>query len=400
MDNLFSHNLQSLVIAMVIVASIPALLPRLVVPIVVLEIITGALIGPQALGLVHPHQITNFLAHFGLGLLFLMTGFEMDPSKLKGEPIRNAVLGWLMSITIAFIIANSLYRFGLTKNIALTATAISTTAISAMLPILRDSGQLSPPYGPYVLSAGLMGKIGPLLFLAVISSDRDPFKEILLTVFFLAGAIIAFFILQKLNGSHLSKIIGKTMHTSVQFPMRLAMCALILLVSLSEYLKIDTALGAFVAGLLLRAIIHSDYDEDISARFDGVASALLIPIFFLISGTRLDIPSLIANREAMFMIPVYSVLMLVVRGAPALLLYRSSLNVKQRFRLALHSSTQISLVVVITDIGIGKGLISSMQGAQLVGGSILTILIYPIIAEMIFRNSEIYTANTDTSYKI
>jgi len=180
----------------------------------------------------------------------------------------------------------------------------------------------------------------------------------------------------------------------------LAMCALILLVSLSEYLKIDTALGAFVAGLLLRAIIHSDYDEDISARFDGVASALLIPIFFLISGTRLDIPSLIANREAMFMIPVYSVLMLVVRGAPALLLYRSSLNVKQRFRLALHSSTQISLVVVITDIGIGKGLISSMQGAQLVGGSILTILIYPIIAEMIFRNSEIYTADTDTSFKI
>jgi hypothetical protein len=43
MNNVFSHNLQILVIAMVIVASIPTLLPRLIGPLVALEIIIFAI---------------------------------------------------------------------------------------------------------------------------------------------------------------------------------------------------------------------------------------------------------------------------------------------------------------------------------------------------------------------
>jgi hypothetical protein len=76
MDNLFSHKLQTLVIAMVIVASIPTLLPRLIGPLVALEIIIFALyfLHARALALAQPHQITNYLTHFTLGLVFLMTG--------------------------------------------------------------------------------------------------------------------------------------------------------------------------------------------------------------------------------------------------------------------------------------------------------------------------------------
>ena len=76
-----------------IVAGIPALLPRLPLHGVVLEIVLGVIIGPQVLGLVHPSLTLNFLANFGLGMLFLMAGFEMDPTVLRGRPIRNALTG-------------------------------------------------------------------------------------------------------------------------------------------------------------------------------------------------------------------------------------------------------------------------------------------------------------------
>jgi Kef-type K+ transport system membrane component KefB len=69
-------------------------LPGLPVPGVVLEVVLGAIIGPQVLGIVHPGETLNFLANSGPGMLFLMAGFEMNPAVLRGRPIRNALAGW------------------------------------------------------------------------------------------------------------------------------------------------------------------------------------------------------------------------------------------------------------------------------------------------------------------
>jgi Kef-type K+ transport system membrane component KefB len=74
-----TENLIVVVLAMAIAAGIPVLLRRLPLRGVVIEIVLGAVIGPQVLGLVHPGTTMNFLADFGLGMLSLMAGFEMDP---------------------------------------------------------------------------------------------------------------------------------------------------------------------------------------------------------------------------------------------------------------------------------------------------------------------------------
>jgi hypothetical protein len=78
----------------IVAAGIPALIPRLQVPGVVLEIVIGVIVGSQVLGWVYPGVALNFLANFGVGMLFLAAGFEMDPDVLRGAPIRNAVAGW------------------------------------------------------------------------------------------------------------------------------------------------------------------------------------------------------------------------------------------------------------------------------------------------------------------
>src|SRR5271166_3230739 len=102
MEHVSTENLIAVAITIAIAAGIPALLPRLPLPGVVLEIVLGVIIGPQVLGLVHPHVTLNFLANFGLGMLFLMAGFEVDPAILKGRPLRNAVWGWALTLIIAF----------------------------------------------------------------------------------------------------------------------------------------------------------------------------------------------------------------------------------------------------------------------------------------------------------
>jgi len=80
------------------------------------------------------------------------------------------------------------------------------------------------------------------------------------------------------------------------------------------------------------------------------------------------------------MVAGYGLLMLIARGVPALLLYRRDLSRDQRIALALHSGMQLSLVVAITSIAVGHGEMPGDQGAALVGGGILTLLLFPALA--------------------
>jgi Kef-type K+ transport system membrane component KefB len=162
LDQVSSVNLIAVAIVMAVAAAIPALWPRLPVPGVVLEIVLGAIIGPQILGIVHAGVALNFLAGFGLGMLFMIAGFEMDPAVLRGRPIRNALIGWVITAGIALAAGAILYATGLARAPILTALALSTTTIGALIPVLRDIGVLGPPDGPMVLAAGAIGEAAPV----------------------------------------------------------------------------------------------------------------------------------------------------------------------------------------------------------------------------------------------
>ncbi len=386
MDEINATNMVAVALAMVIAAAVPAVFPRLPVPSVVLEIALGALIGPQVLGIVHPGERLNFMADFlGLGMLFLMAGFEMDPAVLRGRPIQNALFGWGMSAVIALGAAMLLKMLGVASAPLFTALALTTTTIGTLLPMLRDSDLLAPPYGPMLLAAGTIGEVGPIIALSIVQAkDRAPHQALLMIVF-AACAAGAVALAQRASSGPLDKIVRRTMTTSGQLPVRLAMCALILLGVLSEQLQVEVVIGAFVAGALTRAALVRQHDEAMKARLDGAGSAFLVPIFFVTSGVRLDVASLFASPIALTTAALYAGLMLVARGAPALLLYRDDLNLRQRLGLALHSGTQLSLVVAIAAIAVRHGTMPPAQGAALVGGGILTTILFPPLARVFLR---------------
>ena len=385
MEHVSTENLIVVAITMALAAGIPALLPRLPLSGVVLEVVLGVIIGPQVMGLVHPHLTLNFMANFGLGMLFLMAGFEMDPTVLSGRPIRHAVVGWALSAVIAFGAAGLLTQAGLASGWLLTGLALTTSSIGSLLPMLRDAGLLSPPYGPMVLAAGAIGEAAPVIVLSlVLAQGRAPLQAMIMLAF-AAGGIGAVIMASRASSGYLATIIARTMGTSGQLPMRLAICVLILLAVLSEQLQIDMVLGAFVAGAMVRAALDRRHDEAVSARLDGLGSAFLVPIFFVTSGVHLDVASLFSDPMALMTMPLYAALMLVARGLPALVLYRADLPSSQCIGLALHSGTQLSLVVAITGIAVHRGLMPGAQGAALVGGGILTTVLYPAIAQRILQ---------------
>ena len=92
------RGLGSLLGAVVVVAAAPivvAFLPGRV-PQVVLLIAGGIVIGPEVLELAEPDDITLF-ANLGLGFLFLLAGYELDPSLLRERAGTTAIVAWVIS---------------------------------------------------------------------------------------------------------------------------------------------------------------------------------------------------------------------------------------------------------------------------------------------------------------
>jgi hypothetical protein len=89
-------------------------------------------------------------------------------------------------------------------------------------------------------------------------------------------------------------------------------------------------------------------------------------------------------------------LFLVVRGAPAMLLYRGALGARDRAALAFYSATELPLVVAITTIATDTGNMKSSTAAGLVGAAMLSTLVFPFVA-MALRRGRVETERGDPS---
>jgi Kef-type K+ transport system membrane component KefB len=160
-------------LAIVVVAALAAaiaglLARRFLVPVVVLEIAGGILIGPEVLGLVEGDEFIKFFASLGLGMLFFFAGYEIDFERIRGEPLKLAIVGWLLSLAIAYAVGGLLAAAGIVLSLLFTGSALASTAIGTLIPILRDSGELKTRFGSYLLAAGAAGEFGPILLVTLL----------------------------------------------------------------------------------------------------------------------------------------------------------------------------------------------------------------------------------------
>ena len=116
------------------------------------------------------------------------------------------------------------------------------------------------------------------------------------------------------------------------------------------------------------------------SKVTAVGYGLLIPFFFVTSGMAFDLDALTSSSSALLKLPMFVVLFLVVRGAPAILLYRRIFEARDRLALAIYSATELPLVVAITTIAVHEGHMRSSTAASLVGAAIVSALVFPLIA--------------------
>ena len=98
-----SESFLTVVVVAALAAFVSGLVsPRLTLPVVVLEIVFGILVGPELLGLAESDDFLAFFSNLGLGMLFFFAGYEIDFERIRGSPLRLAALGWVLSLVLAY----------------------------------------------------------------------------------------------------------------------------------------------------------------------------------------------------------------------------------------------------------------------------------------------------------
>ncbi|MGZ5009122.1 MAG: cation:proton antiporter [Methylobacter sp.] len=351
-------------------------------PVVVLEIVLGILIGPHVFGLGSPDGMTGTLGNLGLTFLIFLVGLEIDFDKIRGKPLSLAVSGWLISFFLAMVCMFFFSAIGLIQTPAiLAATALSTTALGVLAPILRDRGELNTDFGKYLVATAAIGEFGPLVIISLLLiPTNNTFLHTLFIVTFIIVALAVANIALHMRSSSLIDKLAHTMQSSGQLPVRVCILLQVLLVTLAAQFGLNIVMGAFTAGMVAGlAIKGSKEGELLRQKLDAIGYGFLIPIFFIVAGMKFEISALWSSPLAPIQVALLACLLVLIRGVP-LFLYKEELTPEEKMPFVFYSATGLPLIVIISEIGVSSGLMPPDRASILVSAGMVSVLLFPMLA--------------------
>jgi Kef-type K+ transport system membrane component KefB len=378
-----ARGLDTLLLAAIVAALAPVLvdlLPWPRIPQVVVLLAGGVLIGPEALGWGDRAEI-DLLANVGLGFLFLLAGYELDPHLFRERPGRLAMVGWLVTLVLATALVGVLAAAGFVHAFVPVALGLTTTALGTLLPILHDNDMLGGRFGRYLMAAGAVGELFPIIAIALFLGASSKFVALGSLVAVGVLAVVLSLAPRLVRGNQLERILREGQRSTSQTTVRLTVLLLLLLLVIAQEFGLDVVLGAFLAGMVLRRWAPGDVHA-LEGKLDAIGYGFFIPLFFVASGMSLDVRSI---AKAPGRLAAFFLLLLVIRGAPSLVLYRHALTAVRRVQLMFVAATTLPLLVALTEIGLRNGTMLRENAAAVVGAGALSVLVFPMVAVMIER---------------
>ena len=381
----------AVIAAVALIAPLVVGLTGLRLPAIVLEILLGIVVGPQVLGWASFDRPVEVMSMFGLAFLLLLAGLEIDFDRLRGRLLKTTSLGYVISFALALVVGFGLKGADLVKSPLLAAVILSATGLGIILPILKDAGQTSTPFGQVVVAGASIAEVTPIVFLSLFFSGESGglgSKLVLLIGFFVFVVAIGLSIVGAERSMRLSSTLLRLQDTTAEIRVRGAFLLLALFVVLASKFGLEAILGAFLAGATLKLV---DRDESMTHAFfhhklEAAGFGVFVPFFFVSTGIKLDVSSLFASGSALARVPIILAALLLVRGLPALV-YTTFGTTRQLVGAGLLQATSLSIPVVAGQIGVDLGLIRPINYVALVAAGLISVIVFPLVALTLLRES-------------
>ena len=367
--------------------------PRVRLPSIVLEIVLGIVIGPSGLGWVAPDLAVSILALVGLAFLLFLSGLEIDFERLRGRILRLTSIGFAVSFAIAIVLGLGLKAGGFVKSPLFVAIVLVASSVGVLVPVLKDSGDISSSFGQLVIAAASIAEFGSIVLLSLFFSGKGSTSTagtlILLVGFGLVVLLVGLAIAGVEHSLSLDRVLRRLQDTTAEIRVRAAFVLLIGFTALADTVGFETILGAFAAGALLSLI---DRDKamthpELRVKLEAVGFGVFIPVFFVASGVRFDVHALLASASTVARVPLFLLAIYLARGLPSLL-YVGLLGRSRSLIAGVLQSTSLTFIVAATQIGLGLGVVSRASAAGLVAAGLLSVAISPTVGLVLLRRRQ------------
>ncbi len=286
-----SHLAESILLVIGVSIVIVALFARLRLPSVVGFILTGAVIGPYGLGWASEAEAIKLLAEFGVALLLFSLGVEFSIDKLI--QLRHYVLragaAQVALTAVVSAVGAGLLGFNLAQAVALgMIISLSSTAVGVKL--LKQREELDSTHGRFAVGVLLFQDIMAPIFMAIL-----PFlTQIQERGLPLVGAKLVFTVVGVVGVYFLARLIvpallrWMTASDLREIPVLGSIFIALLMSYITQSLGLSSALGAFVAGVI---ISETPYSHQITANITPFRDSFLA-LFFISVGMLVDLPYL------------------------------------------------------------------------------------------------------------
>jgi len=357
------------------------LAPRLRLPSVVLEIVAGIVVGPSVLGWVEIDQTIEVVSLVGLAFVLFLAGVEIEFDHLKGRVLRLAAGGWVLSFGIALVVGFGLSGAGLVETPVLVAIILCATSLGVIVPVLKDAGEISSPFGQLMVAAASIADFGAIILLSLFFSGEGGIGStlVLLGLLSLLGVVVYVTLRGAGRSQRIRQDLLRLQDTTAQIRVRGAIVLMVGFAAVAEAFGLEAILGAFAAGAIISLV---DRDEQMlhpafRRKLESVGFGVFIPVFFVASGIRFDLNALLDDPANLAMVPIFLAALVVVRALPALL-YRSLVGARRTVAGGLFQSTSLPFIVAATAIGLELGLLDAAESSALIAAGLLSVLAFPV----------------------
>ncbi|MCC3691363.1 monovalent cation:proton antiporter family protein [Staphylococcus capitis] len=387
----------SLVIVVVAAFLTPIIVNRLNInflPVVVAEILMGIVIGHSFLNIVERDSVLNILSTLGFIFLMFLSGLEIDFKAFKKDSrsrqgknkqeknlpshlnLALTVFGFIMLISI--ILAYAFKWLGLVDDVLLMVIIISTISLGVVVPTLKEMNIMRTTIGQFILLVAVLADLVTMLLLTVYGAINGHGGSTI----WLTGILIVFTIIFYILGGVFKRMsfLQKLMDGTTQIGIRAVFALIILLVALAEGVGAEYILGAFLAGVVVSLL---NPDEEMVEKLDSFGYGFFIPIFFIMVGVDLNIPSLIKEPSLLLIIPVLIIAFVVSKLIPVLFIKRW-FDTKTTIASAFLLTSTLSLVIAAAKIAEQLKTISAETSGILILSAVITCVFMPIVFKKLF----------------
>lgn len=387
----------SLVIVVVAAFLTPIIVNRLNInflPVVVAEILMGIIIGNSFLNLVTKDSMLNILSTLGFIFLMFLSGLEIDFNAFKkdsrprqGESkeekkvpghLNLAMLVFGLIMIVSIILAFAFKWFGLIDDVLLMVIIISTISLGVVVPTLKEMNIMRTTIGQFILLVAVLADLVTMILLTIYGAVNGHGGSTIWLTGILVVFTIVFYVIGVLfkRMSFLQKLMGGT----TQIGIRAVFALIILLVALAEGVGAEYILGAFLAGVVVSLL---NPDEEMVEKLDSFGYGFFIPIFFIMVGVDLNIPSLVKEPSLLIIIPILILAFIVSKLIPVFLIKRW-FDLKTTIASGFLLTSTLSLVIAAAKIAEQLKTISPETSGLLILSAVITCVFVPVIFKKLF----------------